>query len=252
MNKKEGEKIEFNKVKVLTVPKVGSANFLHCTYSKSKDVTHGHNLLHLRKALEKESHCLIIVGVRNPIDRNLSHLFQSFNDKVCNDVGTRKNGYNGEYCYISGMSDQREGVWKNNNIKINFTPEKIIKLYFKKNYHNIFNDWFQEFLELTNISSFDKCKGLDFYDFPNNNTIMIYTMEKLSQNTGCILDMLSARNLVNSNDSKKRGYHDIYQEVKEKITYKREYLDNLLDTEVMRLFYNKSDIAYFYSKYTVS
>ena len=39
------KKIKFNKVRIITVAKVGSANFLKCNYKYTKDITHGHSLL---------------------------------------------------------------------------------------------------------------------------------------------------------------------------------------------------------------
>ena len=242
--------ITYKTVIVNTVAKVGSSNFLTCKYSQSKDVSHVHNLLKLKDALSKKSNCLIIVGIRNPIDRNLSYLFQSFNDKFYNDVGTRMNNYEGEFCYIPKMTDNENPIYKNSNIKIKFSAEKIIDLYFKQKYHNTFNEWFKEFLDITKISNFDKDKGIDFYKFPNNNTIMIYTMEKLTENEKYLKEKLGIiADFKNTNNSEKRGYYEIYKEVKEKIVYKKEYLDNLLNTDIMRLFYNENDINFFYSKY---
>lgn len=230
--------INFNKVVICTVGKVGSANFLSCHYSQTKNIKHSHNLLTLKNVLKHQSNCLIIVGVRNPIDRNLSYMFQSFNDKFYNDVKTKKNNYKGEYCYIEGMTDDKLPVWKNKNIRIKLSSEEIIDLFLKQNYHFTFNDWFEEFLEITNIDHFNKDRGIDFYKFPNNNTIMIYTMEKLNQNTTFIIKELGIiGNFNNRNDSKKRSYHQLYQEVKQKIIYPKDHLDKLLNTNIMKLFY---------------
>ena len=170
--------LNFNKIMINTVAKVGSANFLNCKYLHVNKVEHTHNILKLKNTLENDSNCLIIVGVRNPIDRNLSYLFQTYTNNFYNDVKTNKNNYIGENCYIKEMLDK------------NVSVEKIIELYFKQNYHNTFNDWFEEFLNITNIKHFDKHKGVDFYKFPNNNTIMIYRLEKLSQNQKYITDKL--------------------------------------------------------------
>jgi hypothetical protein len=232
-------KITFNKVIINTVAKVGSANFLKCKYSQTKHVKHGHSLLELQNILNKESNCLIIVGIRNPIDRNLSYLFQTYTNNFYNDVKTKKNNYQGENCYIEEMA---------NNILP--SSERIIDLYFEQKYHNTFNEWFENFLEITKISHFNKDKGIDFYKFPNNNTIMIYTMEKLTENENFIINKLGIiKELVNHNNSEKRYYYEIYNEIKQKIVYKKEYLDNLLNTDIMRLFYNDNDIQYFFSKY---
>ena len=237
-------KITYDKVVINTVAKVASANFLKCKYTHSTNVHHCHSLLKLRNTLNKESNCLIIVGIRNPIDRNLSYLFQGFNDDFYNEVQTKKNNYRGEYCYIPEIYDRR--------LKRFAAPEVIIDSYFKQNYHNTFNEWFEEFLDITKISTFDKDKGVDFYKFPNNNTIMIYTMEKLSENEEYIKERTGiTSNINNINNSDRRYYSEVYNKVKKQITYKKEYLDNLLNTDIMRLFYNEDDIKFFYSKYKV-
>ena len=235
-------KITYESVIVNTVAKVGSANFLECKYSQSKKIQHGHNLLTLQNTLNNKSNHLIIVGIRNPIDRNLSYLFQTYADKSCNDVRTKKNNYKGEMCYIPKVYDT--------TLKRYATPEVIIDLYFKQKYHNTFNEWFEEFLDITKITNFDKDKGVDFYKFPNNNTIMIYTMEKLNANDKYIKKNLEiVSDIKNQNTADGRDYSEIYKKVKQKIIYKKEYLDNLLNTDIMRLFYNENDINLFYSKY---
>lgn len=232
-------KITYEKVIVNTVAKVGSANFLKCKYSQSTKIYHGHSLLTLQDTLNNKSNCLIIIGIRNPIERNLSYLFQTYNNKSHNDVKTKKNNYKGELCYIPNLTRYA-------------TPEVIIDLYFKQKYHNTFNEWFEEFLNITKITNFDKDKGVDFYKFPNNNTIMIYTLEKLTANYKYIKEQLGiVSNIENRNNSDYRSYSKIYEQVKQKIVYKKEYLDNLLNTDIMRLFYNENDINFFYSKYQV-
>lgn len=247
MFKKE---ILFEKVDIITVAKVGSANFLHCNYSSTKNKTHAHDLLKLKNILNNNRNSLIIVGIRNPIDRNLSYLFQTFNDRSYNDLRTKKNKYKGEYCHIPEICGNNSiPIWKDPMQKIIIKPEKMIDLYFKKNYHNTFNEWFEEFLEITNIKKFNKEKGLDFYEFPNNNTIMIYTMEKLDQNKEYICDLLGITNFKNRNNSNKRAYSKLYKEVKNKIVYTKEYLNNLLNTEIMHIFYSDLDIENFYLKY---
>jgi hypothetical protein len=234
--------ITYQTVIINTVAKVGSANFLACKYSQSTNIHHGHNLLTLQDSLNNKSNCLIIVGIRNPIDRNLSYLFQTYNSRYRNDVRTKKNKYKGEFCYIPEVYDK--------TLKCFAKPEVIVDLYFKKKYHNTFNEWFEEFLDITKITNFNKNKGVDFYKFPNNNTIMIYTVEKLTENIKYIKKKLGiVSDIENINNSDKRDYSEIYKKVKEKIVYKKEYLDNLLNTHIIRLFYNESDINFFYSKY---
>ncbi len=246
-------KITFEKILIDTVGKVGSSNFKNCKYSqidnlfygpdeKWETIHHTHNLLKLQNVLNKKRNWLIIVGVRNPIDRNLSYLFQTYNSNIYNDVKIKKNNYKGELCYIPEVY--------NTKLECYATPEEIIDLYFKQKYHNTFNEWFEEFLNITKITNFNKDKGVEFYKFPNNNTIMIYTMEKLTANYKYIKEQLGiVSDIKNINNSEYRNYSKIYKQVKQKIVYKKEYLDNLLNTNIMHLFYNDNDIKFFYSKY---
>ena len=125
----------------------------------------------------------------------------------------------------------------------------MINIYFNQNYHNTFNEWFQEFLEITNIKSFNKDKGIDFYNYKNNNIIMIYTIEKLDLNKEYLINLLKIENFRNVNN---KSNDKIYNEVKNKIEYKKEYLDNLLNTDIMNIFYTEEDINKFYSKYKIS
>ncbi len=230
--------IKFNNLRIVTVAKVGSTDFTLSCKNKYK-TTHRHSLLYLREILEKEKDTLIIVGIRNPIDRNLSAFFQHFRDRRNNDLQTKKNNYKGEYGFTP--------------ISLKTDTKTIIEWYFKKDIHNTFNDWFEEFFEITNIydKGFNKDKGLDFYEQPNNNTIMIYTIEKLDSNNAEICKILDIPKLGYTNKGELRDYKDIYINVKKEITYKKEYLDKLLDTNIMKFFYNQSDIDEMYSKYKI-
>ena len=255
--------MNFDKVFVITVGKVGSANFLNCDYDliQKRDVRHNHKLNDLKSVLKNSSNNLIIVGIRNPIDRNLSQFFHVTSHGHGEDgiklefsmqIKTRFNNYLGERWFVENFSEK--------------TPhEKIIDFFFnnydqrnrnpylkhRPDYHNTFNEWFTEFLEITKINRFNKEKGVDFYTFPNNNTIMIYTTEKLNDNEKYICDLLKIKNFKNIN--KCRGKREIlYKEIKNEICFPKEYLDKLLNTDIMRLFYSDEDINSFYSKYKVA
>lgn len=223
--------MEFNKVNIITAAKVASANFIHCRYNRPVHTYHGHDVRVIKNTINNERNCLMIVGVRNPIDRNLSYLFQTFDDNFLNDVRTRHNNYQGEYCYIPEM----KGITD---------PATIADLYFKQKYHNTFNEWFEEFLDITGIGDFDRERGLDFYQFPNNNTIMIYTVEKLNDNKKFICNILGISDFTNANDRK----NDLYTQVKSTITYTSDYVDTLLNTKIMDIFYTKDDIEMFRKK----
>lgn len=62
---------------------------------------------------------MIVVGIRNPIDRNLSYLFQTYNDNFYNDVKTKTNKYNGEMCYIHDMNSRPKCIY-NMDLVLNY------------------------------------------------------------------------------------------------------------------------------------
>lgn len=72
---------KFKKIEVITVAKVGSSDFLH-SCKKIYPTIHKHSLLRLKRVLKNKKDTLIIVGIRNPIDRNLSYFFQSYNKYI--------------------------------------------------------------------------------------------------------------------------------------------------------------------------
>tara|TARA_Y100000389_G_C17156864_1_gene362380 strand:- start:116 stop:352 length:237 start_codon:yes stop_codon:yes gene_type:complete len=77
-------------------------------------------------------------------------------------------------------------------------------------------------------------------------------MEKLNANSEYIKTQLGiVSEIENRNNSDNRAYSKIYEQVKQKIVYKKEYLDNLLNTDIMCLFYDDNDIKNFYSKYKI-
>ena len=235
---------EQKKVYILTVAKVGSSDFLYSLKNDDRfEIFHNHSLLSLKTVLTSQKKTLIIVGVRNPIDRNLSYLFQTYSDNFYNTVKIEKNNYKGEYCYI-GTTE--ELIKMDNN--------SLIKAFFEKNYHYTFNDWFNEFFEITGINnlSFNKEKGLEYYTLPNNNVLMIYTLEKLNENKQEICSYLKINDLLHSNNSSDRIYSNKYKEIKEHIKYPRSHLDSLLNSDIMNFFYSKEDIDSFYAKYKIS
>ncbi|NIK92534.1 hypothetical protein GZ212_10275 [Mangrovimonas sp. CR14] len=229
------------RIEIITVAKVGSASFKHVMkHDKRYLVNHGHSLLRLRTVLKNNKNTLIIVGVRNPIDRNLSYLFQTYARDFYNDVRTKKNGYKGEYCFICSKND----LSKMDN-------DDLIQKYFKMGYHNTFNDWFYEFFEITGIDkmSFNKEKGLQCYKLPNNNTVMIYVLEKLNNNKSQICKYLNIEDLPHFNNSEDREYKTKYQEIKSNIKYPKSYLDRLLKTDIIHFFYTEEEIEAMYKKY---
>ena len=237
-------------LEIITPAKVGSSNFNNVSPRKPglppwETIDHNHDLKRLKDkhSLENRENTLIVVGVRNPIDRNLSYLFQTYCDNFNNSVKYKRNNYEGEFCYIPEM---------HNNIST-ISPARVIELYFQQKYHTTFNDWFDDFFEITNIieGSFDKERGYEVYSYPRGNKILIYTLEKLDENENDICDLLGITELVNKNNSKQRNYYQLYTKVKESIVYPREYIDSLLNTPIMKFFYSDVDIEEMRSKYNI-
>lgn len=247
-------------INIISVYKTGTCTMHNSTLKKYKDAKHSHDVNKIKYLLDNEKDRLIIVGVRNPISRDLSEMFQSF-DNVAN----------------CSKDEKIKSI-----IKKYFTfkdTETLLSYYFDKEFHNkivdkfnkdfnipncdYFNDlhyinfnhnrmeiWFKEFFNITKINkkSFDKEKGFCVYNYPNNNRILVYTLEKLNENKEKIFEILNINEFVQNNIGCEKWYNEAYKEAKKEITYKKEFLDNLLQTEEVNFFYTKKDIEKFYSK----
>ena len=222
---------QYETIYIYTVAKVGSSTLYHSLNKKYK-VEHGHSLLFLEDVLKNKSNCLFIAGIRNPINRNLSYFFQTYKDKFYNEVKTKKNDYKGEYCYNKDLIDCNDS-------------NKYIKAFHNFEYLYSFNDWFYEFLNLTNIREFDKDKGYQLYKLDNNNTLLFYTLESLNKNKKDLCKLLEITKIKDSNKTSDKGYSKLYSDVKKNIKYKKSYITDLLDTDIIKLFYNQNEIDEF-------
>jgi hypothetical protein len=216
------------KYQVITVAKVGSASMYHSLKNSKKKVYHEHSLARFKNLLDTESNLFFIVGIRNPIDRNLSYFFQTYKDEFYNEVKTKKNNYKGEYCYNKDLLDC-------NDFK------QFIKAFHNSKYLYTFNDWFNEFLNLTNLKEFDKDKGYQIYKLDNNNQLLVYTLESLNKNKKEICNLLEIEEIQDSNKTN----NQYYKIVKDNIKYSKSYINNLLDTKIMKIFYNQNEIENF-------
>ena len=209
------------------------------------------SLLHLSLQLSKGNN-FIIVCIRNPIERNLSYFYNIGNNPYKTyhpKFETKKNNYQTQIINFS------EKI-------INKSTTDTIDLYFNTDIHNQFNEWFSEFFEITGINqkTFNKTDGLDFYELPNNNKIMIYTLEKFNSNLNNFRKIFRLENcpehninniIVNAYNSNDCIWKDHYNTIKSQITYTQSYLDSQLNTDIMKFFYSDEDIQSFYNKYTI-
>jgi hypothetical protein len=225
-----------DKIRIITVAKVASSAFKHSLYKKYK-ISHGHSLLQLKEVIENESNTLIISGIRNPLDRNLSYFFQTYSDKKNTGVLCEGNKYKGDKCFVM----EKEKI-------LDETPEKIIQLFFKQKWHHTFNDWLGEFFSLTRIDTVAFPKELGYILFPmdNNNWVLFYTFEKFVSNIPFFESFFDIETLAHTNNANDRIYKDQYVAVKGKITFPKSYKRKLLDTNLIRHFYVIDDIKQFY------
>lgn len=218
------------KVVICTPAKVGTGSFLH-TLKEKYETIHTHSLLSLKKYLLEKNN-IIITGFRDPIARNLSYFFQTHENDYYNDFKTKYNHYEGEYCYVGKLP---------NSVK------KVINIFKENTNHISYNQWIKEFLEITkiNIKEFNKEKGLMVYKLPNNNTLIVYTLEKLNNNLNEICEILDVDSINIHNENKK----NLYKKVKSQIKYDKEHLKKLIYTKELKFFYDLKDLDKMYNNY---
>ncbi len=234
------EDLNVDKIYINTVAKVGSASFLHSLRGAGFNVHHGHSLAFLRDVVTQQENCLVISGIRNPLDRNLSYFFQTYADDFCNDLKIRKNDYQGEYCFVMDKDKINE-----------VSPIKIIDIFLSQQWHYSFNEWFYEFFEITEIEflEFNRNLGIGVYGLPRGSYLLFYVFEKLHISTPFLEAFFGIEELGHSNNSEERIYKNQYNKVKSLIRMPQKYKEDLLLTPIMKNFYKKEDILSFLEKY---
>ena len=102
--------------------------------------------------------------------------------------------------------------------KENVSATEIIQEYWKKGdkYHFAFNMWFTVFYLLQELLNLTRIK-VKFYKFKGNNTIMIYQLEKLKQNSEYIKKKINLKDIIHFGDQKKPNPKNM--KIKNKICY---------------------------------
>ena len=70
---------------------------------------------------------------------------------------------------------------------------------------------------------------------------MVYTLESLNKNKKEICNLLEIEEIQDSNKTN----NQYYKIVKDSIRYSKSYISNLLDTKIMKIFYNQNEIEKF-------
>ncbi len=230
-----------DKMEICTVAKVGSKTIWESAKLTNKyKIHHIHSLYWLRERFVKIPNQITIVGIRNPLDRNISYFFEDYDSKYRTDVKIAKNKYKGEMMFFCEHDD----ICK-------YSANELINVFFKRSFHDTFNYWFEEFFEITGVDKrgFNKEKGYSIYKYPNNNYLLIYTLEKLDANQREICEFLGLKELIHANEAKDKIYYERYNEVKRDICFPESYKIKYLNTKTMKFFYTNNQIVNFYKKY---
>ncbi len=237
-------------VDITTFAKVGSTTIWETLlqFSNKYKIEHNHNLKYLRSIIDNEKNRLIVMGIRNPLDINMSYFFMTCNGYSNTTEKILKNNYLGFHNNLAiDRSFKYEDLEK-------YSFEELKDMFFKKNYHFFFNQWFDELFSMIDLNKvkFDKKLGLSFYELPNNNILMFYTLEKLNDNEKILKEFFDVDKIIKENLADQKIYKKIYDEFKSKISFTKYYKDRLLHTDIMNHFYTKKEIESFYNKYPTS
>lgn len=232
--------VDYKNIHVITSAKVGTTIF-----SNSLLITHTHGINMLEYYLGKNNKKLIISGIRNPLDRNISYFFETFYYKNCEPILKFYDNQNKIEYYskiINTFTCTKDEI---NNIEIN----NLINLFKNKDYiyHNHFTMWYEQFFDMTKINTidFDKEKGVQLYKINNDTYILFYLLEKYNDNKNDLekflnISLHNEKNLTSDKDVSKK-----YKEFKENIKLDNNYKDLLLNTNVMKYFYEDKYIEKF-------
>ena len=224
-------------IDTLTVAKVGTSNF-SCSLNRE----HYHGLNNLLYILNKSNPSLIISGIRNPLDRNISFLFDTYYMIDCEPRIKSNNFENIQNTFICKQEELQ-----------NIETTDLIEIFKKKddNYHYHFNTWFEEFFDITKINtiSFDKEKGIQLYKINDNQYILFYVLEKYTKNIPLLEKFLKIHVKNYENPTINKLTSEKYKDFKNKIQLDNAYKNKLLNTKIMQYFYSNEDIIKIYNMY---
>jgi len=189
----------------------------------------------------KQPNQLLMCGIRNFVDRNMSYFFQTCCDDVFNDVRCSSNDFKGEYCFIGS----RDVVLKK-------TTEELIALFKNSKLHDTPTAWFHDFFNMVDFDyknqTFDKELGYQLYTLKNGNDLMLYRLDSLND---LIEKSPLFKGIVNDNIGNKKWYKEKYKDFKDEIIFDKKYLENQLNNDIMNFFYTEEEIKSFKNKYRV-
>ena len=175
-------------------------------------------------AIKKNIDIKIIIGVREPISRNISGYFQTLN------------------------------INKNTNFSYEFHKRK----FFTHTPHLSPIYWFDnELFENFNINiykyNFDKKKGFQILNFKRKKiSILLYKFENVNNLTEIFKKFLLNKDfkIKSKNKSQNKWYNKIYKKFVSKILFDKSYISLMYGNKYMNHFYSSKEISFFKKKWS--
>tara|TARA_Y100000741_G_scaffold24397_2_gene17632 strand:- start:6235 stop:6987 length:753 start_codon:yes stop_codon:yes gene_type:complete len=238
--------LNINSIEIITLPKVASSSF-EKTLEKKYKTNHCHSLEHLNNIINNSNNTLIISGVRNPIDEIISLFFYGYDKIYLKEQSTiryKKNNYKGQKLYFN-----------NTNTLLNNSLDILKNEFFGKIKTNgecnlnLFNDWMEEYLEITKITEFNKNIGYQLYKLHNNNYVFLYRFENII--TGNIFTSFFNLPFSHHKNTNDMEYKNKIIEFKNNIKFNMNQINTFFNTKYVKMFYTDDEIYTFYKKYLV-
>lgn len=182
-----------------------------------------------RYSLSRRKKIKIIVGVREPISRNVSMFFQEL--------------YSWIFRYMTGFPGKKTWLSSNRDEGMGFLYDAFRCAYD----HNYGVEWFDnEFRKVTGIDvyehDFDKELGYTVIN-KGKYEVFIYKIENLKYLTEELSGFLAKKIVIgNGNTGSKKWYSDVYREFINTFRFEDEYVDSLCNSKFTKHFYTKSEI----------
>jgi len=159
----------------------------------------------------------LVIGVREPVARNISGYFQSLNRRELDrDVNSHILKF---FCFCPHLAPL---YWIDNEIERNFGVD---------------------------VYAYDFDKDLGFSRFNSKGfDVFLYRLESLNSLEGDLADFLNddGFKLLRDNVAEESGFSELYKEFKSTIKFDRAYLECLYKSRMVDKFYSASEVEAFY------
>jgi hypothetical protein len=158
---------------------------------------------------------------------------------------------------ISGIFQNLENYLPNNGRIDDVNVDELIEMYKNKNNYNYTQNWFDdEFKEYTGVDiykwKFDTNKGFTIINTKNYD-ILLLTLESINRSYKEAFKKFFGININKlhlSNESSKKNSAELNRQLKQKISFSIEELNEVYSSKYVKHFYEKNAIEKFISKWT--